>query len=583
MNDMQAASHTANSITGYSGRKGYLSRLDWFNVVSAAICMFLASLILLPLAKIVFETFFAHAPGQSPFDQIGSAKNTLTVLTNTAIVIGGSALLAVIFGSLFAWLNERTDVEMSAASKILPIIPLLLPPIAGSIGWVMLASDRAGLLNVWGKRLLESIGIQIDGPLVSIFSWPGLIFVYLIYTLPHVYLCVASALRNIDPSLEEASRVSGAGPLRTLVKVTLPAVLPAIISGGTISVIYGIALFSVPAIIASQAGIDILAVRIVNLMMAEFPPKTGAALLLGLVIVVVIGAMTWIQRRVINSGKFATIGGKGSKVTLVRLGWLRWPARLVLVAYIFIATILPFLTLLLVSMQRFWSANIDWSKLSFRHYENIFANSFASQGILNSLTLAISVSTLVMLITALIAFRIYTSRLRLVSAAMDFTLKLPATVSNLVIGVAFIVMFAGAPFYLHGTLTILLLAYIVLYLPQASIVASATIAQVGRQLQEASSVAGATHGTTFYRIMLPLMLPGLVAGWTMLFVLLAGDLTASAMLSGTGNPVIGSVILNLWTEGSFSPVAAFATVVSVIMASVVLGVTWLSDRLARRY
>lgn len=579
---MQTASQSVIGMTQPPGDKKFLSRFDWFNILSAAICMFIASLILLPLAKIIFETFWAHAPGQSPFDQIGTQKNISSLLTSTAIVIGSSAFLAVIFGSLFAWLNERTDVEMSSVSKILPVIPLLLPPIAGSVGWVMLASDRAGLLNVWGKRLLESLGIQIDGPLVSIFSWPGLIFVYLIYTLPHVYLCVASALRNIDPSLEEASRVSGAGPLRTLVRVTLPAVLPAIISGGTIAVIYGIALFSVPAIIASQAGIDILAVRIVNLMMAEFPPKTGAALLLGLVVVLVIGVMTWVQRRVINSGKFATIGGKGSKATLVRLGWLRWPARIVLVLYIFIATILPFFTLLLVSLQRFWSANIDWSKLSFRHYQNIFANSFASQGIINSLTLAIGVATLVMLVSALIAFRIYTSRQWLVSAAMDFTLKLPATVSNLVIGVAFIVMFAGAPFHLHGTLTILLLAYIVLYLPQASIVAAAAISQVGRQLQEASSVAGASHGTTFYRIMLPLMLPGLVAGWTMLFVLLAGDLTASAMLSGTGNPVIGSVILNLWTEGSFSPVAAFATVVSVIMASVVLTVMWLSEKPGRR-
>lgn len=580
---MQAASRTAATMTQPRGQKGFLSRSDWFSVLSVAVCLFLASLILLPLAKIVFDTFWAHAPGQSPFDQIGSQKSIVTLLTNTAIAIGSSALLAVVFGSLFAWLNERTDVEMSSASKILPIIPLLLPPIAGSIGWVMLASDRAGLINVWGKRFLETVGIQIDGPLVSIFSWPGLIFVYLIYTLPHVYLCVASALRNIDPSLEEASRVSGAGPLRTLFRVTLPAVLPAIISGGTISVIYGIALFSVPAIIASQAGIDVLAVRIVNLMMAEFPPKTGAALLLGLVIMLVIGVMTWIQRRVISSGKFATIGGKGSKATLVRLGWLRWPARLVLVGYILIATVLPFMTLFLVSLQRFWTANIDWSKLSFRHYSNIFGSSFASQGIVNSLTLAIGVATVVMLITALIAFRIYTSRQWFISAAMDFTLKLPATVSNLVIGVAFIVMFAGAPFYLHGSLTILLLAYIVLYLPQASIVASAAISQVGRQLQEASSVSGASHGTTFYRIMLPLMLPGLVAGWTMLFVLLAGDLTASAMLSGTGNPVIGSVILNLWTEGSFSPVAAFATVVSVIMASVVLVVMWGSERLGRRY
>lgn len=555
---------------------------DWFNAVSISLCIILALLILGPLFRIILDTFWFHAPGMSPFAQLGAQGGTGTVLANTAIVIGSAAIAAVVLGSIFAWLNERTDVEMSSASKILPIVPLLLPPIAGSVGWVMLASDRAGLLNVWGKQLLGIVGIQINGPLVSIFSWTGIVFVYVIYTLPHVYLCVASALRNLDPSLEEASRVSGAGPLKTLLKVTLPAVLPAIISGATIAIIYGISLFSIPAIIASQAGVDILSVRIVNLMMAEFPPKTGAALLLGLVIVLVIGAMTWIQRRVISSGKFATIGGKGAKTTLVKLGWLRWPARILLLGYIFIATILPFCTLVLVSLQTFWTANIDWSRLSFKHYANVFGNSFASQGIVNSLALAAGVATFVMIVTALIAFRIYTSRKWIMSAAMDFTLKLPATVSNLVIGVAFIVMFAGAPFYLHGTITILLLAYVILYLPQASIVASSAIAQVGRQLQEASSVAGASHGTTFYRIMLPLMLPGMVAGWTMLFVLLAGDLTASAMLSGTRNPVIGTVILNLWTEGSFSPVAAFATVVSVIMASVVLTVMWLSERLTRR-
>ncbi|WP_173932819.1 ABC transporter permease subunit [Chelativorans sp. Marseille-P2723] len=578
---MQALSQTmAGRVHGIGNKR--VRRGNWFAAISAALCIFLAMLILVPIANILYDVFWAHAPGASPFDQLGSAKAALTVLANTSLVLGVAAILAVFFGSLFAWLNERTDVEMSWASKVLPIIPLLLPPIAGSIGWVMLASDRAGLLNVWGKRLLEFMGIQTDGPLVSIFSWSGLIFVYLIYTLPHVYLCVASALRNLDPSLEEASRVNGAGPLKTLVKVTLPAVLPAIISGGTISIIYGIALFSVPAIIASQAGIDILAVKIVNLMMAEFPPKTGAALLFGLVIVVVISVMTWIQRRVISSGKFATIGGKGAQVTLVKLGWVRWPARMLLLGYILVATILPFGTLFLVSLQRFWTANIDWSRLSFRHYLNVFGNSFASQGILNSLTLAISVATVVMFVTALIAFRMYTSRNWLVTGAIDFTLKLPATISNLVIGMAFIVMFAGAPFYLHGTLTILLLAYAVLYLPQASIIASSAIAQVGRQLQEASSVAGASEGKTFFRIMFPLMLPGLVAGWTMLFVLLAGDLTASAMLSGTGNPVIGSVILNLWTEGSFAPVAAFATVVSIIMASVVLTVMWISERLTQR-
>lgn len=557
--------------------------VNWFRITALILSVVIALLILVPLGRVVLSVFVFYPPGTSPLAEIQAQRGLVSVIVNTFIVIGSAAIVAVFFGSLLAWLNERTDVGMTSVSKILPIVPLLLPPIAGSIGWVMLASDRAGFLNVGGKKLLAMLGIHFDGPIFSIFSWSGVVFVYVIYTLPQIYLCVSAALRNLDPSLEEASRVSGAGPLRTLFTITLPAVLPAIISGGTIAIIFGISLFSVPAIIASQAGIDILSVRIVNLMMAEFPAKTSVALALGLVLVVVIGTMTWLQRRVIRSGKFATIGGKGSRATPVRLGWLRWPARVLMVGYILIATVIPFVTLVFVSFQSFWSANIDLKAMTIRHYVNVFGRSFTSQGIMNSMILATLCATVVMLIAAVIAFYIDMNREKRVSSFMEFTLKLPAAVSNLIIGIAFIVMFAGAPFYLHGTVAILFLAYLILYMPQASIVAASSVAQVGRQLAEASSISGASHGGTFMRIMMPLMMPGMMAGWIMLFVLFAGDLTASAMLSGTGNPVIGSVILNLWTEGSFAPVAAFASVVTVVMSSVVLSAIWLSKKLAGGY
>lgn len=557
--------------------------VNWFRITALALSAIIAFLILVPLGRVVLSVFVFYPPGTSPLAEIQAQRGLGTVIVNTFIVVGSAAVVAVFFGSLLAWLNERTDVGMASVSKILPIVPLLLPPIAGSVGWVMLASDRAGFLNVWGKKLLATMGIEFDGPIFSIFSWTGVIFIYVIYTLPQIYLCVSAALKNLDPSLEEASRVSGAGPLRTLFTITLPAVLPAIISGGTIAIIFGISLFSVPAIVASQAGIDILSVRIVNLMMAEFPAKTSVALALGLVLVVVIGTMTWLQRRVIRSGKFATIGGKGTRATPVRLGWLRWPARVLLVGYILIATVVPFATLLFVSFQTFWSANIDLKAMTIRHYVNVFGRSFTGQGIMNSLILGVLCATVVMLIAAVIAFYIDMNREKRVSSFMEFTLKLPAAVSNLIIGIAFIVMFAGAPFYLHGTITILFLAYLILYMPQASIVASSSVAQVGRQLAEASSVSGSSHGGTFVRIMMPLMMPGMMAGWIMLFVLFAGDLTASAMLSGTGNPVIGSVILNLWTEGSFAPVAAFAAVVTIIMSTVVLSALWLSKRSVGSY
>lgn len=553
-------------------------RFDPFTLLAAGISVAVAALILYPLAHVLLATFF---PGgrldPAPFRAV-AGSDLGVLLLNTGLVVGAASVAAVIVGSLFAWLSERTDIGLNVFGSVLPVLPLLVPPIAGAIGWVLLGAPRSGFLNAWANNLATSLGLTPPGRIIDIFSLPGLVFVYTVYLVPHVYLAVTAGLRNLDPTLEEAARISGAGPLRTLWTVTLPAILPQVISGGILALITGFALFSVPLVIGGQAGIEILAVRIVRLMTAAFPPRVGEAMLLGLVIVAVIGASWWVQRLVLRRGAFATIGGKGQRSVAVRLGVLLWPARLLLGLYVLIASVLPVTALILVSLQPFWTPNLFRVRLGLDNYRELFASAFVRQGLTNSLMLGIAAATVGMLLAAIIVFWTDRNRARRVAAFIDATTKLPAAVSNLVIAIAFIAAFAGAPFHLHGTVLILFLAYIVLYTPQSTLTAHAALVQVGPQLSEASLVAGAGLGRTFVNVTLPLMTPGLVAGWTMLFVLIAGDITASSMLAGSRNPVAGFVILDLWTNGAFPPLAAFAVVVTLAMTTVVLASLWLTRR-----
>lgn len=553
-------------------------RPDPFTLLAAGISAAVAALILYPLGHVLIATYFPGGRFDPAAFQAVARSDLALLLYNTAVAVGAAALAAVLVGSLFAWLSERTDIGLNLFGSVLPVLPLLVPPIAGAIGWVLLGAPRSGFLNAWTNSLAAQLGLAAPGPVINIFSMPGLIFVYTIYLVPHVYLTVTAGLRNLDPTLEEAARISGAGPLRTLWTVTLPAVLPQVISGGILALITGFALFSLPLVIGGQAGIEILAVRIVRLMTAAFPPRVGEAMILGLVIAAVIGACWWVQRLVLRRGAFATIGGKGQRSVAVALGPFKWPARILLGVYVLIASVLPVGALILVSLQPFWTPNIARTRLSLGNYHALFESAFVRQGLTNSLVLGIAAATAGMLLAAIIVFWTDRNRERRTAAFIDATTKLPAAVSNLVIAIAFIAAFAGAPFHLHGTVLILFLAYIVLYTPQSTLTAQAALVQVGPQLSEASLVAGAGLGRTFFNITLPLMTPGLVAGWTMLFVLIAGDITASSMLAGSRNPVAGFVILDLWTNGAFPPLAAFAVIVTLAMTSVVLVSLWLTRR-----
>ena len=256
-----------------------------------------------------------------------------------------------------------------------------------------------------------------------------------------------------------------------------------------------------------------------------------------------------------------------------RARWRR-PARGLMWLYIGVASVFPIAALLLVSVQRFWSPVIDPSKFTLFHFQQVlFVNRITFAAFRNSLLLATTGATIAMTIAILTA--IYAAfRGGTLGRVVDAIIKSPATIPNLVTSLAFLIAFSGAPFYLSGSLTILLIAFIVMYIPPGSIAAASALTQVGTDLREASYIAGAGEGRTIRRIVLPIALPGFAAGWTLVFVHIMGDLSASALLAGVNTPVIGFAILTIWETGSFGLLAAFSAVMCLLNTIVVSAMTW---------
>jgi iron(III) transport system permease protein len=547
--------------------------------VSYLVVGFFALLAIYPLALVLVRLVYSNGRfDPTPLWLMVAQPDVGTLLFNTLAVVGASSVLALVVGSVMAWINERTDAGMGIVSDALPLVPFLLPPIAGAIGWVLLLSDRAGLLNALLRYLLSFFGVEMRFGPFNIYSWTGLIFVYTVYAVPYVYLLVSAGLRNVDSSLEEQSRVCGNGLWKTMWLVTIPAVRPSLGASLLLLVWFGFALYSVPAVIGTGAQIEVLPVRLVNLLSFTYPPETARAIGLGMIVVLVVGAAWLVQARILAGGRHATVGGKGHRTTRIELGRWRWAARSVVIVYILLAAVLPMIGLVLVTLNGFWTPNIKWAQLSLDTFrEVLFEDAVTVTALKNSLLLGVAGATIGMAAAAIIALFVRDRGSRF-ARAVDGLIKLPASISTIVLAVGFVLAFSGPPFNLNGTFAILLFAYLALYMPQGSVAADAAAAQVGRELTEASGISGAGPTRTLLRVSLPLMMAGLAAGWALLFVRIIGDLTASAILAGTNNPVVGFRILEVYQGGSFATLAALSTALTLVSAAIVVAMLALTRR-----
>jgi iron(III) transport system permease protein len=554
-------------------------RLSPFDIVSIAVVIFVLAVIAYPLGSMIITNLI---PGGNldvaAFQRILADKNFHVAALNTVILIGVGGVIAIVIGSAFAWLSERTDARVNGLATILPLVPLILPPIGLSIGWIFLADKHAGLLNVAYRAIADIFGVRIDSGPFDILTWPGMIFMYVVYFVPFVYVLMSAALRNLDPTLEEASRMSGGSTFTTFFRISLPAVLPALAASVLVVIIVGIAQFSFGRTIGTGARIPVLSVYMVNLFKG-YPADYVGASVVSVIVLVFITLIWFLQQRLTRRAGHATISGKSASASVIRLGPMKWVVRVVMIGYLLLVSVLPLLALLIVALQPYWTPTIDVTKFSFDNFAKfLIQDAYSRQALLDSIGLGLAGATIGMLIAALLVSygRLRGGRtLRVVGGVA----RAPGAISHIVLAVAFLLAFAGPPFHLAGTLGILLLVYIVMNLPQAWISAESGMDQVGQDLMEASAMNGSSQIGTFLRVNLPLMANGLAAGWSMLFIVIVGDLTASAILAGPSNPVVGFVVLDVYDTGTYSQLAALSAAVSVITGVIVFVVLRLSSRL----
>jgi iron(III) transport system permease protein len=546
------------------------------------VALTLAFLSLYPLSRVLGRLFVHN--GTIDLSAVSAALRTpdlAKVLFNTIVVVVASLVLALFIGSFLAWITERTDARMGLLTEALPMVPFFLPSVAAAVGWVMLLSPRAGLLNSFIRWILGWVGIHLHQGPFNIYSMYGLVLAYTVFMVPYVFLLMSAGLRNMDPALEEQSRVCGASISRTFLRVTLAALRPSLAGACLLMVWFGAAMYSVPAIIGTGAKIEVLSVRIVQLLNFTYPPQTDVAVGLCSFIVLAVGTAWYLQGRIAHSGTHATVGGRGQRGAAIQLGVWRLPARCAVIGYLVVASILPIVGLALVALNGFWSPTLAWSHLSLGTFrEVLFQNKATRAALVNSLKLALAGGLIGITAAAILALFVQRTK-HVTGRLIDAAIRLPAVISSIVLVVGIILAFGGAPFQFHGTIVILLLAYVVLFMPQASVAADAAAGQVGQELPEASQVSGAGGWRTFRKVYLPIMGGGLAAGWALLFVQMVGDLTASALLSGPNNPTVGFQLLETFNNGSYAQLAALALILSLATSTVVLTVLALTRHRSR--
>lgn len=533
------------------------------------VALLLVLLFVYPVVRLVLGAV-TNAGAGAAFQQAFTAPGTSQMLWNTVRVIGSATVCATVIAVLFAWLNERTNARLGFIASVLPLTPLLVPPLASTIGWVFMASNRAGILNIAIIRVLAAVGVHTQvGPL-NIYTFYGMVFLYTLSMVPFIYLPLAAAFADLDPSLEEASRISGRSPAYTLIRVTLPAIRHALASGLLLGIVMGIATFSIPLIVGA-GHLDVLAVSIYQLLTFGYPPQTPEAVAQSLVIIVVVLTLSTIQRWVVSKGGHATIGGKGVRTGLVDLGPWRGVARAFMFLFIFAASVLPLLGLIYISLLGRWEATLRFSGFNFDAYrQTFFDNSATLQAFRNSLILAVAGTVVTLLASLLVS--LYTVRRRnWLSSVLDQLAKGPAGISHLVLAIAILEALSGPPFRLGGSLTILIVAYIVFFMPQAYLATSTSLRQLAGELTEASAISGAGGFRTLRQIVVPLVMRGIAGAAVMLFVAMLGEVTGAVLLSGSNAPVLGFQMLLLWGNGTFSTIAALGVVMALVsLAATVL-------------
>jgi iron(III) transport system permease protein len=482
----------------------------------------------------------------------------LDAATHTLLCGAGATVVSCVLGLSLAWIVSRTDLPGRGWFEVGNLIPFFLSPYVGAEAWRYLASPGSGIIH---KMAFEHLGVRL--PFLNIYGLGGVIWVLAIFYTPYVYLFVISPLRRMDAALEDAARVHGASFIYTIRHITLPLVMPALLSAAMIVFVTSAGLFDVPFALAATHGIRTVPTEIYSSL--QYPSDFGRAAAFGMLVLGLTVTLTLWQRHYLSSRRFESVTGKNYRPRVIQLSAGGRVAALTLeLAYIGVGVALPIAALLMVSLQSIWTGQFRSGFATLENFRYVLVNyDLTRTAIFNSLVLAVAGACIGVGLGVLQSYFLNRSASR-ARGLIEAILSLPIGIPGIILGLGFLILALRTPLY--STLWIILVAYVAHFFPLAVRTVTAMFVAINPELEQSARASGASWWQTMRYVLLPLLKPALIAAWLMLFVIFVRELGSAILLYGQGTETI-SVALVALGDRNFGFVAALAVIQLVLLLS----------------
>ena len=551
------------------------------HVLLIAVTAFLVFLIAVPLIRLVASSFQLGHPSipegwsLQNYTAAFSMGRFYSALATTVVVSAVGTFITMAIAILFAWLIDRTDMPFRNLAWVLILIPMAMPGILFAMGWVLLLAPKTGALNIGIRGIFESIGIHFtEGPL-NIYSYGGLIFLDGLRGVTTVFLMIVGAFRMMDPSLEEAARVSKAGARGTFFQITLPVLMPAVLMAGMYSFISSMDSLEAPLAVGLPAGIFLLSTLIYFTTRVQTPTDYGLGATFGVFyMILMIGLLILYRRAIGYSARFATVTGKGYRPRVNALGKWRYLAVGMFVLYFLLTVVAPFAILLWASLLPSYRLP-SWEAFKFislLNYEDIFSDPHNLSVVWNTFLLVLLTATATMLLAFMVSWVVVRSRVP-GRSILDGFLFLPHAIPGVVIALALMMAYLTYPLNqlgIYGSIWLVVFGLIASYIAFGSRLMNSGITQIHAELEEAAYMSRASVTRTLFSITLPLLFPVFAAGWVWVAVHALRAFSIPLMLSSKQNEVLAVSLWAYWDEGEASRAAALGVLLMLFLIPLTL-------------
>src|SRR5919206_4189643 len=556
--------------------------ISWDLPVQWVVAVVAAILVIFPLAPILFQSFLDRPLYEADrsftvgnYTRILSSGEFWSTLGTTALFALATTVLAVVLGTGLAVILTRTDLPSKDALHNLVLIPFYVSPLVLAFAWATVYGP-AGFLTIFAKTRLGLPGWEL-------YSVVGIALVAAVYYAPYTYLYSTGSLALTDPQLEDAGRIAGAGPIRTLISVTLPLLRPALAYSVILTVVSAVELLSIPLVLGSPVGIQVLATYLYKLGLVGSQTDYGGIAAVSVLMLLAITGLVWAQMRVTGQERrFVTVGGKATRGRVLALHGLRWPLALLIWLYVLLGVVFPLIGIVMQASTSFLSPLVNpFTLLTTQNFMTIFNEPSYVRSIWNALLISTIGGALGITFIALCALIVYRSTFPY-RGALSYLALYPRAVPGIIVGIGFLWAFLLVPGLgpLRNTVVALTIAFIMRFIPLGFGAIGPSILRVSPELDRAARVSGASWLRTTGSILFPLLRPALISGFVLLFISFLKEYSSALFLFARGSEVIGTTMIELWRQGNSGPVAALATVqLAITFVVLVVSARFLGARL----